>query len=177
MNTKKMRYPTIVFLFIICVLLFPITKPNKCSICDSLPCHAPCLLNLKTGQLDEMSVYEPHATKVGEISEVQNGGYWGIRSYAGSKGFCLAADRTTVRIPTKAKKWSRRYFCRNCRELLRPFRNDGYVLLDLKNTDRPIIYQIEEGLSFSVRCYDINILEMQDGTEYEIVVLGHRGIL
>ena len=44
-------------------------EPDRCSLCDHIPSHAPCLVNLNTGEVGEIALYEPHHTLVGEIEK------------------------------------------------------------------------------------------------------------
>ena len=47
-----------------------IPEPDRCAICADLPRHAPCIVNLSTGELLELDMYEPHPTLVAEIADV-----------------------------------------------------------------------------------------------------------
>lgn len=83
------------------VLLFSMTacsgvsapEPDRCSVCDYIPSHAPCLVNLNTGEVGEIALYEPHHTLVGEIAEEQRGGYFCFMSVAGLQGYLDACVR------------------------------------------------------------------------------------
>jgi hypothetical protein len=46
-------------------------EEKNCCLCNSFRYHAPCLIDLETGEMIELSVYEPHATKAGELAEEQ----------------------------------------------------------------------------------------------------------
>lgn len=117
-------------------------------------------------------MYEPHPFLVGEIAEEQRGGYFSFVRGAGVEGYKLGAESVTITIPAKADKMDQQFFCNACRELLADHANNGYVLIDLKDTDAPIIYEIGEDASYSFRCYDITIQEFMDEKKYEIVIIG-----
>lgn len=51
---------------------------QDCSICGHLKCHAPCILNLATGEIGELELYMPHDTEAGEIAKEQLGGTFGL---------------------------------------------------------------------------------------------------
>ena len=61
-----------------------IPEPEKCSMCDDLPRHALCIINLSTGEKLELDIYEPHPFLVGEIAEEQSGGYFRLIRGAGT---------------------------------------------------------------------------------------------
>lgn len=150
----------------------PVPEPERCSLCDDLSRHAPCIINLSTGEKLELDVYEPHPFLVGEIAEEQRGGYFSFVRGAGVEGYKLGAESVTITIPVKADKMEQQFFCNACRELLADHTNSGYVLVDLKDTDAPIIYEIDEDAYYSFRCYDITIQEFMDEKKYEIVIIG-----
>ena len=54
---KKYIFPVIaVILILICLItILPAPNPKCCAICESIPCHAPCLVNLETGEVGELS--------------------------------------------------------------------------------------------------------------------------
>ena len=70
---KKYFFPTIaVILILICVItILPAPNPKRCAICDSIPYHAPALVNLATGEVGELTVYEPHPFKVSMFSRIK----------------------------------------------------------------------------------------------------------
>lgn len=45
---------------------------KECCLCSSFRYHAPCLIDLKTGELIELRLYEDHPTLVAELSEKQS---------------------------------------------------------------------------------------------------------
>lgn len=146
--------------------------PEKCSLCDNLSCHAPCIINLITGEILELSVYEPHPFTAGELAKEQRTGYFSFIQGAGISGHKLGGKSVTVTIPTKSKGLSRQYFCTTCLDLLASYATQGYVLADLKNPKNPIIYSICEGSSFSFRCYDITVQKHKDTKEFVVTIIG-----
>lgn len=65
-----------------------------------------------------------------------------------------------------------RHFCITCRQLLSAHEKDGYVLVDLKNTEQPVVYSIDDGVNISVRCYEVSVKLLDESNEYEIAVIG-----
>ena len=147
-------------------------EPDKCSLCDNLSCHAPCIVNLSTGEILELSVYEPHPFTAGALAEEQRTGYFAFIQGAGISGHKLGGKSVTVTIPTGLKGLGRQYFCRTCLDLLAGYANQGYVLADLKDPKNPIIYSLSESTSFSFRCYDISTQKHSDAEEFVVTIIG-----
>lgn len=139
-------------------------EPDRCSLCDYIPSHAPCLVNLNTGEVGEIALYEPHHTLVGEIAEEQRGGYFSFMSVAGLQGYLDACvPEAHITIPDGIEKYEEKYFCSTCRELLKAYSHCGFVLADLRDPETPTIYPVEEGTEFEVRCYTVVITETDKG--------------
>lgn len=145
---------------------------ETCSLCDNLPCHAPCMINLSTGEKLDLSVYELHPFAAGELAEQQRTGYFSFIQGAGISGHKLGGKSVTVTIPTGSAGLIRQHFCTACLDLLADYANQGYVLADLKNPKEPIIYSICEDSSFSFRCYDISIQKHRDAEEFVVTIIG-----
>lgn len=147
-------------------------EPDHCSICDFIPSHAPCLVNLNTGEVGEIALYEPHRTLVGEIAEEQRGGYFSFISVAGLQGYLDACvPEAHVTVADGIEKYEEKYFCSSCRELLKAYSHCGFVLADLRDPETPTVYQVEVGMEFEVRCYSVVITETDIG-ELDISVVG-----
>ena len=149
-----------------------IPEPERCSLCDDLSRHAPCIINLSTGEKLELEIYEPHPFLVGEIAEEQRGGYFSFVRGAGVEGYKLGAESVTITIPIKADKLDCKYFCNFCRKLLADYTKQGYVLVDLKDTEKPIVYAINSDTSVTFRCYDITVQQINKDRKYEITIIG-----
>lgn len=150
----------------------PVPEPERCSLCDNLPRHAPCIVNLSTGELVELEIYDPHPYKVAEIAEEQPGGYFSFVRGAGLDGHMVAAEYLTATIPIRSESMNKEYFCNSCRSLLDDYKRCGYVLVDLKDAKAPILYSIEEGTSFSLRCYKVEIGKNEKDDKYELMIRG-----
>lgn len=172
----KKRIALILLVILILVIFLynamPAPEPEHCSLCGYIPSHAPCLINLSTGEVGELRVYETHPFKVGEISSVQRGGYFCFLSAAGLRGYLDTANwETHFTIPKEQDQYEEKYFCKACRELLQECAHTGFALADLRNPEEPVIYQIVDHVLFSVRCYDVSISKTEAG-DLEIVVKG-----
>ena len=69
-------------------------EPEECVVCDNLQgprFHAPCLLELSTGELTELEIYEPCHRYSGELAPDQDMDY-NVMTFGGS-GLPLFIDR------------------------------------------------------------------------------------
>lgn len=150
----------------------PVPEPERCSLCDCFPRHAPCVLKLSTGELVELEIYDPHPYKVAEIAEEQLGGYFSFVRGAGLDGHMVAAEYLTATVPVKSTRMNREYFCSVCRELLNDYKRCGYVIADVRDPEAPVLYPIEEGTSFFLRCYEVEIGKNEEDDKYELMIRG-----
>lgn len=150
----------------------PVSEPEWCSLCDSFPRHAPCILKLSTGELVELEIYDPHPYKVAEIAEEQPGGYFSFVRGAGLDGHMVAAEYLTATIPIRSESMNKEYFCTSCRSLLDDYKRCGYVLADVRDPEASVLYPIEEGTSFSLRCYEVEIGKNEEDDSYELMIRG-----
>lgn len=150
-----------------------IPEPERCSMCDDLPRHALCIINLSTGKKLELDIYEPHPFLVGEIAEEQPGGYFSFIRGAGVEGYKVGAEYVVVSVPVRSEKMDQQYFCNACRDRLASNAKSGYVLADLKKPDEPVVYPIDISTSFSVRCYSVSVQENTEKNKFEITITGN----
>ena len=169
---KKLTIALVAILILLIACGTDVPEPERCSLCDDLSRHAPCIINLSTGELLELDVYEPHPFLVGEIAEEQRGGYFSFVRGAGVEGYKLGAESVTITIPVKSDRLDQQYFCNNCRELLADYRNQGYALVDLKDTESPVVYAINADTKAAFRCYEISVQEIKEDGKYEISIIG-----
>ena len=135
---------------------------EDCSICGHLKCHAPCILNLATGEIGELELYMPHDREVGEIAEEQSGGTFGFISVAGLQGIKLTDPwYIELEVPMVGNNKRISNYCDSCRKWLEDYQS-GFVVLDIYDLENPIIYGIEDGASYEMRCYKIGISAKQD---------------
>lgn len=135
---------------------------EDCSICGYIKCHAPCILNLTTGEIDELQLYTPHDQEVGELAEEQTGGTFSFISVAGLHGIKLTDPwYIELEVPIVGNKKRVSHYCDSCRKRLEDYQS-GFVVLDIYDLKNPIIYRIEDGASYEMRCYTIRISENQE---------------
>lgn len=149
-----------------------IPDPAECVLCDAFPRHAPCLVDLNSGELRELAIYQPHHTKVAELSDEQRGGYMSLVSFGEISGILLGTDRVELKAPANASGLSEGIFCKECRQMLKDNMCKGYILADLRAPHTPAVWRIEDGTSLSVRCYDVEISKSDEAGKLNIVMTG-----
>ena len=170
---KKYISPAIaVILILICVItILPAPNPKRCAICESIPSHAPCLVNLETGEVGELAVYEPHPFKVAELNPYQQGGTFSFIYAAGLNGYSDTANwETHITIPTNENEYEEKFFCKACRKLISGHTENGFLLLDLRSPESFSILSLESDVIQTVRCYEVQTKQGWD--EIETIVQG-----
>lgn len=162
----KFRIAFLLLLFMLlcgCFFFLPRSAdPARCALCTAGRYHAPCLLNLSTGELFELAVYSPHEQLEAELSPsqpsvlaIQMSG--GIFAYSDPRAGWCDATEPHIKEPPRAS-----LFCGACGALLRPYYKDGYVLLDLYAG--PECYPFRADASYDIRDYHVNIVNKPDST-------------
>ena len=169
---KRIIAITTFFLLLLTGCSSNIPEPAECALCATFPRHAPCLVDLNSGEICELEIYQPHHTKVAELSDEQYGGYISLVQFGYISGILLGADRVELEAPIKSTGMQDSLFCKGCRKLLKDNKCQGYILADLHNPDTPSVWQIKDGISFSVRCYEIDITTSDDSETLIIVLKG-----
>lgn len=154
------QYSIIFFLiYSLChIIVVSSTSAATCTLCLNPPIHAPCLLNIETGALTELQIYEPHPMKPGELSPKQQGGHFRIFM---SDGITIMSDpglgiaRTT--IPYSHAQMNKSKFCRRCRKLLAGTERT-YTLVDAYSQESIKIYSICDKTTLTMRCYTVTSL-------------------
>lgn len=162
-----------VLIIMIAVIWFAVDppEPKLCRLCDFIKSHAPCLLNIATGEIGELALYEPHPALVGELAEVQRGGTLCFFYAADCKVTKLTDPwELAVDVPAGESWVCASLFCRECREMLKGQR-EGYLLVDLYH-ERPVLYPISDGARYQIRCYSITVEEKDSGEKITIKLTG-----
>ena len=174
---KKLMIVCIVILALLSACTNAIPEPEQCSLCAGTPCHAPCIINLSTGEMLELAVYESHPFIVGELAEEQQRETFSFVRGAGVEGYRLSGESITITIPMEADKMKEKLFCNSCRDRLASCAPRGYALVDLKDTNNPVIYTIVADLRIPLRCYNIFVHEGKESGKYTINIIGTLELL
>lgn len=170
---KKYIFPAIaVILILICMItILPAPNPKRCAICDSIPYHAPALVNLATGEVGELAVYEPHPFKVAELNPYQQGGTFSFIYVAGLNGYSDTANwETHITIPINENEYEEKFFCKSCRDRIADHTDKSFLLLDLRIPESFVILSLDFEEIQLVRCYEVQKKAGLD--EIEIIVHG-----
>lgn len=157
---------------VLLLLLFLLGTRQDCVLCNSRRYHGPCLVNLSTGGVGELTVYEPHPLMEGELDEIQQTGTFQFITCAGLVGTRDTSTHTCrMPLPLKTEKMRNKYFCQDCRKLLSSVTDRGFVLLDLYDLEQIKAYPIDNGAEYMVRDYKISVATQ--GEELVILVKGN----
>ena len=175
-SSLKMWQRSLSLLLIVAIIsLLGCTTQNKkeCCICSSFRYHAPCLVDLETGEMIELALYEPHATKAGELAEdqpeIDTFSFVRLGNVTGTK---LTGSRTIeIKVPM-VDQISTPALCENCRKMLNGDYTGRYVIADLYSVDNKALIPIENGIDMDMRCYKINSIEMD-----QTIVIFVKGVL
>lgn len=172
---RKKLAPIIAVLLIVCIAIgvtFLTREPERCPLCEFIKSHAPCIVNVSTGEVVELALYQPHYTLVGELAEVQEDSTFSFVSAAGVSGYRISSPyRMELEIPNTKEPLLKTEFCKECRILLDGCRC-GYVIADLYEHGKPIIYAIKDGLNTTFRCYNVAVSYNKDKELHDLVIKG-----
>ena len=159
-------------LVITAVLIF--TQEQKpCCLCDSFRYHAPCLIDLETGEMIELDLYFPHETKVAELADEQletsTFSFVRLGNVAGTK----LTDSKIIEIEVPCADTIRNpALCKDCRELLQGGRTGRYVLADLYDMEVKTLIPIEDNTEIVLRCYEIFMRQNEGKNGIAVVIQG-----
>ena len=145
---------------------------KECCLCNSFRFHAPCLIDLETGDMIELDLYFPHETKVAELADPQPaiGTFSFVRlgNVSGTKQ--TAPERVDLHIPND--KTYTPALCKNCRKQLPFGHTDRYVFADLYGIEQKILIPIERNTILSLRCYNLTMVEDVEKGGISVVIQG-----
>ena len=168
---KKYIIPmiTVILILILARAILPAPEPERCAICDSIPMHAPALVNLATGEVGELAVYDPHPFKVAELNEYQQGGTFSFIYAAGQNGYSDTVNwETHITIPINENEYEEKFFCKSCRILISDHTENGFLLLDLREPEKFSILSLGSHEIQRLRCYEIQTTQQSNEVEIEI---------
>lgn len=170
---RKIAKITVAIIAIALVLWFAILYfgPDRCPLCDFIKSHAPCLVNVATGEVEEMALYTPHYQLVGEIAEEQNDSTFSFVTIAGARGTRVSSPWIMeLDVPVAKESLFKYHFCRDCRKLLAD--QAGYVIADLYVHGQPVVIPITDGMEQELRCYKITAVMNVEDNVIELKVVG-----
>lgn len=149
---------------------------ERCALCgngERLRYHAPCLVNLATGEVGELAVYDPDSMQQGEIAETQRTGFMNFLMCAGVTAL-RDADTHTCRATLSAPEpLEPSHFCADCRAALETVGTEGWVLADLYAEEEMQLYTVTAGAEYTIRDYTVSITQDGKDERLDILVTGH----
>ena len=148
---------------------------KDCCLCDSFRYHAPCLIDLETGDMIELDLYFPHETNVAELADPQpkmsTFSFVKLGNVFGTK----LTDSKIIEIEVPCADTTRNpALCKDCRELLQGEYTGRYVLADLYDMEEKTLIPIEDNKEMVLRCYEII---MNQNKEKDRIIVTIQGIL
>lgn len=169
---QKIVSTILVAAVLIAAVFFLKAAQTECCLCSSFRYHAPCLIDLETGELVELELYFPHFTKVAELAEEQPdvGAFSPV--YLGNvSGYRdTAARKAKIEIPPEITFFPA--LCKDCRQQLGAGYCGRYVLADLYDRENKTLIPIAAGTAMNIRCYEITMSENQEDNDILVIVRG-----
>lgn len=127
---------------------------RHCYLCQGIPSDAPCLVDLSTGQVVEMTAdNDPGAI---------------IWTSLGGAQVSLDSNRASAIIPADDREMDRSLFCKDCQALLSELPDSGYVVADMLDPDNLSVYPVQANASYSMREYEVTVTTSSDGSHIEV---------
>lgn len=149
-------------------------ESEVCALCEDMRYHAPCLVDLATGEVDELQIYDPDPEREGEIAEEQESEWVHYFVVAGTWVYRDTNDHSCmVTLPEEAERIEGTYFCRDCRAKLAEIATEGYVLADLYDLEAIQIYSVTNEREYNIRGYAVTISKNEETERLTIHVVGN----
>lgn len=148
---------------------------KECCLCSSFRYHAPCLIDLETGEVRELDLYFPHETLVAELADPQPErgvfSFVSIGNVSGTKQ--TGPERIDLHIPEDSTLFPA--LCRDCKKQLPFGYTSRYVFADLYGMDEKVLIPIEADTVLSLRCYDVTTQPNTEKGGISVVIQGTLG--
>lgn len=150
------------------VLFYNPPEPEQCALCgyeDSPPLYlAPAIINLASGDICELQMYELDVHDRSKLASVQQTGAVSFPYFDGAEVIVDKGVSCSVIFTKDLERIDRTLYCRKCRKLLTGAATSGCVLLDLHDLDNMRAFPIKQGAMYEINGYHANV-----GTETIIV--------
>ena len=153
-------------------------EPECCSVCEEgngNRYHAPVLVNLSTGTVRELEIYDRNPHRPWEVAEEQLWDDWVFTFIDGNATMSWSSEdhKNIANIGEKIGKIVPAFFCHDCRALLADTATEGYVLLDLYNLENIQAYAVEDGAEYTIRDYTVSVYKDKENGGLSVEVTGH----
>ena len=151
-------------------------EPEICALCGNgkgMPCHAPVLVDLSTGETGELRVYDPDPLRRYEPAEEQPTGSFSLLCVAGLTGYRDTGEHIChVILPEKGEPIDPSHFCRSCRAVLAGTATKGHILADLYDPSGIAAYPITDGAEYTIRGYAVSLSSRKGSGGLSIQISG-----
>ena len=153
-------------------------EPECCAVCEDgngNRYHAPVLVNLSTGTMRELEIYNRDPRRTWESAEEQRWDDWVFTFIDGNATMSWSSvDHTNIaHIGDDLGKLNPALFCHDCRALLAETASEGYVLLDMYDLENIQAFVIEDGKEHTIRDYTVSIHKDKKNGGLSVEVTGH----
>jgi len=150
-------------------------EPEVCALCrngNGVKIHAPCIINLSTGEVAELNVYEPDPNVTGEVTTELNKGYFSFYSSAGANIMRNQENELCeATLPEDKKMIVPGHFCYNCRRIIADIDKNGYVIADMYDPEAVSVFKVWDGAKYEIRDYLVTVNKNENRC-FEIEVHG-----
>ena len=153
-------------------------EPECCLICgegNGRRYHAPALMNLSTGTIWELKIYDNDPKMPWEVAEEQSWNDWAFTLLDENAVMTWSAENHTniATIGNDADGFNPAYFCYECRERLDATVINGYALLDLYDLRNIRMFDLEDGVTHVIRDYTVTIYKDEGKNCLIVETVGH----
>lgn len=153
-------------------------EPECCAVCEERNgnrYHAPVLVNLSTGTMRKLEIYDSDPRRLWEVTEEQRWDDWVFTFIDGNATMSWSSeDQTNIAyIGEKVGKFAPALFCHDCRALLADTATEGYALLDVYDLENIQAYAVENGAEYTIRDYTVSIYKDKENGGLKVEVTGH----
>lgn len=146
---------------------------KECCLCSSFRYHAPCLIDLETGDIKELELYFPHPTLVAELADPQpEQGTFSFVRLGNVSGYTDTANRIVEIDVPSADKTKNPTLCQDCRAQLQAGYKSRYVLADLHDKEVKTLIPIKDDTELTLRCYEITMQYNKDKDGISVTIQG-----
>ena len=148
-------------------------EQKECCLCSSFRYHAPCLIDIETGDLKELELYFSHPTLVAELADPQpEQGTFSFVRLGNVSGFTDTANRIVEIDVPSADKTTNPALCQECLAQLSADYKSRYVLADLYDKDAKTLIPIKADTELTIRCYEISMQQNEDKDGIAVKIQG-----
>ena len=153
-------------------------EPECCAVCEEgngNRYHAPVLVNLSTGTMRELEIYDRDPRRPWEVAEEQRWDDWVFTFIDGNATMSWSSEdhKNIADIGENIGKIAPALFCHDCRALLADTATEGYALLDLYDLEDIHAYAVEAGAEYTIRDYTVSIYKDKENDGLKVEVTGH----